>query len=72
MYHRGKLFSYVTIMGGVENTPQLINLILSCINTRLGLIQDQDQDWSIHQDQDQDQDLARGYSISYKNYFDVD
>ena len=49
-------------MGGVENTPPLINLILSCINTRLGLIQDQDQDWSIHQDQDQDQDLACGYA----------
>ena len=60
MYQRRKLFSYVTIMGDVENTPPLINLILSCINTRLGLIQDQDQDLSIHQDPDQDQDLAHG------------
>ena len=39
-------------------TQHLENLILYCINTRLGLIQDQDQDWPIHQDQDQDQDLA--------------
>ena len=36
------------------------SIILSCSNTRLGLIQDQVQDWSIHQDQVQDQDLAQG------------
>ena len=47
-------------MGGVENTHTLINLMQSCINTRLSLIQDQDQDWSIQQDQDQDQDLVHG------------
>ena len=47
MYQKGKLFSYVTIMEGDENTTPLIIL---------GLIQD--QDLSIHPDQDQN--LAHG------------
>ena len=38
------IFGYVTFMGGLKNPLPLQNLILSCINTRLALIQDQDQD----------------------------